>query len=110
MRYKLPTGCKRNHTFHVNMLRKWHSPSAASFLTKDIASREPDDVIFWDCTSSEDREEPLLCKELSSSQRQELTHLLQQFADVLSSHTSITQTTECRIRTETAAPIGQCVQ
>ena len=39
-------------------------------------------TILWDGTGSEDGEQPLLCKELSSSQRQELTHLLQEFADV----------------------------
>ena len=105
---QITDGRRRKRIFHVNMLREWHSPSAASFLAEDVASEEPeniDDVILWDGTGSEDGEQPLLCKELSSSQRQELTHLLQQFADVLSSRPGRTQTTECRIRTGTAAPI-----
>ena len=33
---RLTDGRKRNRIFHINMLREWHSPSAASFLAEEI--------------------------------------------------------------------------
>ena len=40
---KLTDGWRRNRIFHVNMLREWHSPSAASFIAEEVTSKVPDD-------------------------------------------------------------------
>ena len=40
---------KRRRSFHVNMLRKWYTPSAASYWTDVEPAPEPEeeDVILW---------------------------------------------------------------
>ena len=46
---KLTEGQRRNRIFHVNMLREWHSPSATSFIAKEVTSKapdNPDDVVL----------------------------------------------------------------
>ena len=105
---KLTDGRRRNCIFHVNMLREWHSPSAASFLAEEIveeAQDDEDDVVLWDGTGADDGEQPKVGHSLPPTQRTELDQLLQQFADVLSSRPGRTQIAECCIRTRAASPI-----
>ena len=105
---RLTDGRKRNSIFLINMLREWHSPSAASFLAEEITGEgpdDPDDVVLWDGTGEYDGELPVICSRLPPHQRAELAQLLQRFDDVLSSRPGRTQAAECRIRTGTASPI-----
>ena len=105
---KLTDGRRRNRIFHVNMLREWHSPSAASFLAEEVLGEgpdDPDDVVLWDGSGAADGEHPVICSNLSPAQRTELGRILQEFADVQSSRPGRTQITECCIRTGTASPI-----
>ena len=105
---KLTDGRRRNCIFHVNMLREWHSPSAASFLAEEIveeAQDDEDDVVLWDGTGADDGEQPKVGHSLPPTQRTELDQLLQQFSDVLSSRPGRTQIAECCIRTGAASPI-----
>ena len=63
---KLTDGRRKNHIFHVNMLRGWHSPSAASFLVEEVvdeAPEEAEDVVLWDGTE-DDSEQPLISARL----------------------------------------------
>ena len=105
---RLTGGRKRNSIFHINMLREWHSPSAASFLVEEITGEgpdDPDDVVLWDGTGENDEEQLVICSKLPPHQRAELAQLLQRFGDVLSSRPSRTQAAECRIRMGTASRI-----
>ena len=100
-------GQRKNRILHVNMLREWHSPSAASFLAEEVVDEAPDeadDVVLWDGTE-DDTEQPLISACLEPPQRTELDKLLQEFGDVLSSRPGKTQIAECRINTGTATPI-----
>ena len=91
---KLTDGRRRNHIFHVNMLREWHSPSAASFLAEEILGEAPDgpnDVVLWDGSGATDAEKPVVSRNLVPAQQTEQGQLFQKFADVLSSHPGRTQ-------------------
>ena len=83
---KLTDSRRKNLIFHVNMLREWHSPSAASFLAEEVVDKAPDDaddVVLWDGTEG-DKEQPFISTCLEPPQRTELDELLQEFGDVLS--------------------------
>ena len=99
---------KKKRVFHVNMLREWHSPSAASFLAEEVIGEPPiqaDDVVLWDGTGGDESEKPLISSRLKSTQRVELNELLQEFDDVLSSRPGKTQLAECCVNTGRASPI-----
>ena len=105
---KLTDSRRRNCIFHMNMLREWHSPSAASFIAKEVTGEAPDDpdhVVLWDGTDADGKEQPVVGKSLLPSQQAELHQLLLEFTDVLSSRPGRTQIAEWSIRTGTAAPI-----
>ena len=55
------------------MLRKWHSPSAASFLAEEVIDdiSEGDDVILWD-GSEDDNKHPVINPKLENTRRKEL--------------------------------------
>ena len=75
---RLTDGRKRNSIFLINMLREWHSPSAASFLAEEITGEgpdDPDDVVLWDGTGEYDGELPVICSRLPPHQRAELAQL-----------------------------------
>ena len=90
------------------MLREFHFPSAASFIAEEVASKapdNPDDVVLWDGTEADDKEQPVVGDLLQPSQQAELRQLLLEFTDVLSSRPGRTQIAECSIQTGTTAPI-----
>ena len=73
---------KRRRIFHVNMLRKWYTPSAASYWTDvEPAPEAEEDAILW--KDSESGQNSVFGQELVDEQRRDLLHLLDQFADVL---------------------------
>ena len=55
---KLTEGRKRNHIFHVNMLREWHSPSAEE-ITEGVLD-DMEDIVITD-----DGEQPSMSGSLS---------------------------------------------
>ena len=101
-------GRKKKRIFHINMLKKWHSPSAVSFLAQEVTDKTPDegedDVLPWYETNG-DNDNPLINPGLDTPQRAELDELLTEYQDVLDSRPGRTQVTECRIRTGKAPPI-----
>ena len=102
------TDSRKKRIFHVNMLREWHSPSAASFLAEEVIGEPPiqaDDVVLRDGTGADESEKPLITSRLKSTQRAELNELLQEFDDVLSSRPGKTQLAECCVNTGRASPI-----
>ena len=82
------------------MLREFHFLSAASFIAKEVAGKapdDPDDVVLWDGTEADDKEQPVVGDLFLPSQQAELRQLLLEFTDVLSSHPGRTQIAECSI-------------
>ena len=70
---KVTDGRRKNRILHVNMLREWNSPSAASFLAEEVVDQTPDgvdDVILWD-GGGDAVDQPLVNDRLQSPQRNE---------------------------------------
>ena len=38
---------KRRRILHINMLRKWYTPSAASLLAEDLSADPHDEIPLW---------------------------------------------------------------
>ena len=95
---------KRRRIFHVNMLRKWHPPTAASYWA-DSEGPEGDegDVVLW--RDDEGTSGPLIGQQLDEGQRRGLDDLLEQFSDVLQSSPGRTNLAEHTIQTGTAHPV-----
>ena len=73
---------KRHRTFHVNMLRKWHSPTDTAYTAEKTTEEETDEVPAW----RYDKGDPNayhVGEQLESQQRSELDSLLEDFTDVL---------------------------
>ena len=96
---------KRRRIFHVNMLRKWHTPNATSFLAEDDDAMdiENEEVVMWRGDEVEDQ--PVVSKELDTEKHAELQILLGEFSDVLRSTPGRTSMAEHNIETGTANPI-----
>ena len=92
---------KQQRIFHVNMLKKWHTPSAVSFFAEEVHV-DVDDVMTW---KDQGEDTPLLNKSLTSIQTQQMEELLRSFTDVLRSDPGRTTLTEYRIDTGSAAPV-----
>lgn len=43
----MPNRRKLKQVFHVNMLHKWHSPTAISCWADEIADDDGDDIVTW---------------------------------------------------------------
>ena len=57
---------KRCRIFHVNMLRKWHTPNATSFFAEDddAMDMENEEVVMW--RGDEVENQPVVSKELDT--------------------------------------------
>ena len=97
----MPDRRKQKKLFHINMLRKWHPPSAVSFTTKEVQDDDDDLELSY----NEEEDMPLLNKDLTPEQSQELQYLLREFSDVLRKDPGRTTITEHRIDTGLAPPI-----
>ncbi len=89
--------------YHVNLLKKWETPSSMSFMASEI---DVDDE-FPEWKMNERRESrPTLGSHLTWSQKEELMELLGEFEDVLQEKPGRTRVTEHCINTDTR-PIRQ---
>ena len=98
---------KPERIFHVNMLRKWHSPTAVSFFAEEInddISDDTDDVVTWSRNDT-DESAPLLGEHLNSTQIEDIQNIWQEFSNVLRSDPGRTTVTEHRIDTGEASPV-----
>ena len=96
---------KRRRIFHINMLRKWHTPSAVSMLAEDLSAEPQDEIPLWrdDPESKEDK--PTIGDQLAETQRAQLRNLLDNFRDVLSNEPGRTTIAEHSIETGNANPV-----
>ena len=97
---------KRHRIFHVNMLKQWHMPVATAYLmtVTSLEVDEDDDVPVWDNTTTNDNQFTLE-KQLSPSQRKDLTQLLNEYHVVMRTIPGRTSVIEHSIDTGSATPI-----
>ena len=88
---------KRRRVFYVNMLRKWHTPSATSFFVEEVATSplEQDDVVMWKDDCVEDQ--PVIDEELAEDR----------FSDILKNEPGQTSLVDHQIDTGMAKPVRQ---
>ena len=103
---------KRHRVFHINMLRKWHPPSAAAFSAKEINKGEeevPEDRIpAWSDDEEEQMTQYEMEKGLNDTQQQELCTLLESFPEVLRNAPGKTSLIEHNIHVpESTPPVHQ---
>lgn len=63
---------KRKWIFHVNMLRKWHTPTVSSMWT----DAETDEMLLWKDDKG-DPNQPLLSDQLSAIEKKQVQELLE---------------------------------
>ena len=95
------SGERNTHTYHVNFLKRWESPSAIclhSAVTEDM-----DDLPSWEETP--DTGEIIVNEQLTAAQTQEMRQLLADNQDMFSNTPGATTTTVITIDTGDARPI-----
>ena len=70
---------KGKRTFHVNLLKKWHSTPDTSCLAQEFDTDVSDDIVGW---KSGEPTEPSFGKCLTPKQTQQLQHLLTEFSKI----------------------------
>ena len=101
---RMPNRRKPLRIFHINMLCKWHSPTALSCWAEEISTEDPedDDIITWSDSNNDD---PTVGDQRSQQQIQDVHSLWHKYSAVLKKKPGWTQTTEHRINTGEAKPI-----
>ena len=51
---------KRRQIFHINMLRKWYTHSAASLLVEDLSADPHDEIPLWREDPDSDKDQPVI--------------------------------------------------
>ncbi len=92
---------KKNRTFHVNMLRQFHSSNYID--AEDEADEE--DITLWPGKPPQVREPAIIADGLSGGQREGMLHTLGLFSQVLTSVPGRTELMEHTIATGSSTPI-----
>ena len=95
---------KRRRVFHVNMLKEWHVPNSVSYFSSEEGEGDSgsEDVPLWNDGGGA----PVLGKQLSEAQRQELLTLLTtKFSGVMQSTPGKTEVCYHRIDTGDNRPV-----
>ena len=92
---------KRKRTFHVNMLRKFHSPEFAGY-TEGMDEFDEEELATWNHKMDE---KPKVSDQLTNDQSEDLKMLITEFPEVWSGTPSKTDKMEHNIMTGTAKPI-----
>ena len=91
---------KRHRTFHINMLRKWHTPVETVLLAEEVSdANSEDDIPLW---KDDDPQKPVIGKQLSPRQKLELEKLL---ADIFRDSPGRTDLAEHHIDTGETTPV-----
>ena len=98
---------KRKRVFHVNMLKKWHTPPTTCLLAEEMSSEEcpEEDIPSWHPTTDNIPTKPVIGDTLSDQQQKELEDLLKHFQTTLQSQPGCTQLIEHRIPAKSERPI-----
>ena len=92
---------KRKRIFHVNMLRKWHTPASVSYLCDEIPD-ESEEIPDW---KDDDVGDMVVGDQLTREQKSQLGELLVEFKDVFQKFPGCTDITEHVIEVSDASPI-----
>ena len=98
---------KRKRVFHVNMLRKWNTPTQLSMWTDEGDPDEHDELPLWGRKGEAEDAHPQISDQLDQGQQTELLSLLKAYSDVLSSEPGRTTLAQHAIETGDARPIRQ---
>ena len=98
---------KRRRIFHINLLRKWHTPVGVSYWAEEDKGADwEEDVLVYDSgASGAGGELPIISDSLDSRQERELQEVLDSFADVLCNEPGRTTLAEHGIETGEARPV-----
>ena len=96
---------QKRRVFHVNMLRKWNTPTAMSLWTEDEAGDDPteEDIVLWKEATPET--DPKMGAKLTAEQKSDLQRLLEKFSDVTCDNPGRTDVIEHDVNTGTARPV-----
>ena len=98
---------KRRRVLHVNMLRKWNSPTSMSLWTDGGSITENEDELPLWGDANKEKEGPVINSQLSPEQQAELQSLLSNYADVLSNAPGRTDQAQHCIEVTDTKPIRQ---
>ena len=88
---------------HINMLRKWHSPTVTNLWIEGDPDATQEDMVLW--REDDEATATKISKDLSKDQHQQLSELLNEYSDVLQNTPGRTAVTEHTIETGEARPI-----
>ena len=101
----MPDKRKRKAIYHINMLKKWHSPADTCFwMAEDENPIEEDDIPTW---KGEFGKSPSVGAQLSEMQKGQLLKLLHEFKSVMSGKYGRTTICQHHIHTKEGLPIRQ---
>ena len=91
--------------FHINMLRKWHTPTEPAFYMEDVQGQDKEDIPVWERGVGSRVEDVKIGSQLSQDQQEQLKHLLQEFAGVFQDKPGATSMIEHHIKTGSAPSV-----
>ena len=98
---------KKHQIFHVNMLKKWHTPAMDAYLamedSPDVDNEE--DMPVWNENDTLTEDKPTMGSQLNMKQRQELEKLLYEYREVMKNKPGKTTIAEHAIDTGPATPV-----
>ena len=94
---------KRERTFHINMLKKWNTPTYGNYWADvDDGESSEDDIPEW---RGSEKGEPTVGDQLSAVQKSQLNKVLETFSDVMSSTPGRTTEMEHQVTTTGTRPV-----
>ena len=94
---------KKKRVYHVNMLRKWNTPSASNYLVQlSEDDTEEEDIPTW---QDEEGGEPTLGAQLENEQKKDIHGLLSEFSDVFRPGPGKTTLAEHSIETSASSAV-----
>ena len=98
----MPNSRKQKRIYHINMLRKWHTPMATACWVTDTENDDNDDIITWHDKEPGNIE---LGKTLNRTQTHSMHSLLNKFSHVLNDKPGRTTIIQHSIATKGNKPI-----
>ena len=96
---------QKHKIFHINKLRKWHTPTEPAFYMEDVQGQDKEDIPLWERGVGSRVEDVKIGSQLSQDQQEQLKHLLQEFAGVFQDKPGATSMIEHHIKTGSAPSV-----
>ena len=104
-RIKMHDRRQKYKVFHVNMLRKWHTPAEPVYYMDDPQGHSEDDLPVWEKDEGSRVEEVKVGSQLLGDQQEQLTHLLHEFSEIFQDKPGSTSMIEHHIHTGSAQSV-----